>query len=345
MTTSRIYSDRLGGISDEQFALAVSRLGLGEFVSATPTSAGLFGQNVFIATTAGEFVLRGAPHWVRGPDDETWRPQDRWQFTKEAFFARLLHEQTGAPSPWPYLQDHASDIFGWPYAIMPRMPGACFDDRTIREALSPDDQRQVAVAAGAMLAQMQTLTSAFPGDIDVDTIALTPDPDSYVERVIEQTRRLAATARADGVLIDSDMAWIEDVCGRARSLRRRPSVFVHGDYKLNNMTVIQAAGRWRVSGVFDLHTARFGDGAYDLARQTCGYLDSEIALAWAFVDAYRSGGGDDVDLAPRMPLYFVSERLTIWQAFVQADKRPGWSRGKTFRDWTEPYLSAFLRLL
>ena len=158
---STIYSERLGPITDEQFAAAASRLGLGVFQSATPTSAGMFGQNVFIRTTQGEFVLRGAPHWVKGPGETDYRPQDRWQFAKEAFFARLLHERTAAPAPWPYLLDEASDIFGWPYAVMPRMPGACYDERSVPEALAPQDRRDVAAAMGSMLAEMQTLTSPF----------------------------------------------------------------------------------------------------------------------------------------------------------------------------------------
>ena len=72
-----VYSERLGAISDAQFAAAVARLGLGGFVSATPIAAGLFGQNVFLTTTTGAFVFRGAPHWVRGPDETDYRPNDR----------------------------------------------------------------------------------------------------------------------------------------------------------------------------------------------------------------------------------------------------------------------------
>ena len=83
MSEGRIYSQRLGAISDAQFQAVASRLSLGRFVGAQPTVGGLFGQNVFMTTTEGEFVLRGAPHWVNGA------PNDRWQFTKEAFFAQI----------------------------------------------------------------------------------------------------------------------------------------------------------------------------------------------------------------------------------------------------------------
>ena len=101
--TGRIYSERLGAISDAQFAEATRRLGLGDFLSAEPVAAGLFGQNVFIATTTGQFVLRGAPHWVpvkRGDGTMQWERDDRVQFAKEAFFIRETHAHTAAPVPW-----------------------------------------------------------------------------------------------------------------------------------------------------------------------------------------------------------------------------------------------------
>jgi hygromycin-B 7''-O-kinase len=114
---AREYSRRLGSIDDGQFRSALERFGLGEFVRAEPVAGGLFGQNVFVASTTGEYVLRGAPHYD-------------WQLPAERFFARLLHERTRAPVPWPYLLDPGDDIFGWSYAVMPRMPGC--SSRTAR---------------------------------------------------------------------------------------------------------------------------------------------------------------------------------------------------------------------
>jgi hygromycin-B 7''-O-kinase len=341
--SATVYSERLGAITDAQFAAAVERLGLGAFVSAAPIARGLFGQNVFLTTTAGEFVFRGVPHWVKRLDEAAHRPDDRLQFTAEGFFVSQLHERTRAPVPWPYLHDQACDIFGWPYAIMPRMPGLCVNDREIVKALAPDDRRGVAEAVGATLAEMHTLTWPFAGGFDVDTIELTPDPGGGVARVIAEARSLVDAAAARGAMTPADIAWIEAAAAGARAAKAPPSTFVHGDYKLDNVTLVHQGGAWRVGGVFDFHTARFGDGAFDLIRLACSYLDFEPALARVFLDAYRTAAGHDADLAPLAPLYVLKERAAFWQ--FPADNRPRWSQGKTFRNWVEPYIDQLLALV
>lgn len=67
--TERMYSQRLGMISETQFQAA-----LGRFIQAEPIPFGNFGQNVFVSSTTGEYVLRGQPHF--------W-----WQFPTEQFFS------------------------------------------------------------------------------------------------------------------------------------------------------------------------------------------------------------------------------------------------------------------
>src|ERR671919_748082 len=117
---AREYSLRLGAIDDDQFRLALQRLGL------------------------GEFVLRGAPHYD-------------WQLPSERFFARLLHERTRAPVPWPYILDPDDDIFGWSYALMPRMPGLKHSDIAADEALTNDERLGMARAMGENLTLMHVL--------------------------------------------------------------------------------------------------------------------------------------------------------------------------------------------
>jgi hygromycin-B 7''-O-kinase len=336
---SRHYSDRLGVIADAQFAAAAARLGLGDLLSAEPVETGLFGQNVFLTTTAGAFVFRGAPHWHQG------RRDDRYQFAKEAFFIGLAHDATDAPVPWPCRYDPATDIFGWPYLVMPRMPGACFNERSIRRALAPAARREVAVSLGETLAGLQRLTAPAAGDFDPETGAIAPDPGGYAGHLIEWMTSIARGADDAGLMTAADMDWIAGLARTAHGAPPRPVTFVHGDYKLDNMTLAEREGVWRVTGLFDFHTARFGDSARDPVRAASAWIDTEPELAKVFVKAWRDRGGDDVGLAPWLPLYVASERVTLWGHFVRIDPRPEWSVGLTFRSWAERYVDRLAALI
>jgi hygromycin-B 7''-O-kinase len=343
MTT--VYSERLGAIRDDQFAAALARFGLGEFVAAAPTTAGLFGQNVFVTSTTGEYVLRGAPHWVRDPGARDYRPEDRWQFTKEAFFVEQLHAHTAVPVPWPYRHDTAADIFGWPYVLMPRMPGRCFDDRSVLKAVDADARRAIARALGENLAEMQRLTWPFAGDFDSRTIELTPHVGGAVQFVVDETRETAADAAANGTMTAADTEWIDALVTAALTSAPTCNTYVHCDYKLNNLAVSPDGAGYRVSGLFDLHEARFGDGLLDIVRQSCGYLDTEPALARTFVASYAERAALDRDAGARLPLYVVNDRLKFWAYFTRPEARAKWTHGKTFRGWAEPYVDASTMLI
>jgi aminoglycoside phosphotransferase (APT) family kinase protein len=343
---AKIYSDRLGAISDAQFEAAALRLNLGRFLKAEPTTSGLFGQNVFITTTAGEFVLRGAPHWVKGMHETAWRREDRWQFTKEKFFADQLHAKTNAPVPWPMQHDELDDIFGWPYLVMPRMPGACFSERAILQTLAPEDRHGVAVALGAMLEEMQRLTWPFAGDFGITSIALEPRAGGATRHVVDETRMFAESAAQHSAITADDAAWIDSEVARALAVAEPPrNTFVHGDYKLNNLTVLQSGEGWRVSGLFDLHEARFGDGALDIVRQSCSYLDTEPALTAVFVDSYFGRVEANAHIGSLLPLYVLNDRIKLWAHFTRPEARAAWTDGKTLRGWAERYVDGLMNLL
>lgn len=346
MSDAKIYSERLGPISDAQFEAVAERLGLGRFLSAEPITSGLFGQNVFIMTTRGAFVLRGAPHWVKEVGQTEYRREDTWQFTKERFFAEQLHIHTKAPVPWPMLYDERSDILGWPYLVMPRMPGHCFNERDIMKSLDSADRHAVAVALGEMLAEMQTLTSPFAGDFGTTTIRLEPYPGGAVQHVVDETAAMVSMAKAHEIVTDQDGALIDLAAARARIAEPEiVNTYVHCDYKLNNLTVSNDRGPWRVSGLFDLHEARFGDGTLDIVRQACSYLDTEPALARVFIDAYRNNIDRKRIVAERMVLYVLNDRMKFWGYFARPEQRAKWTQGTTFGAWSSRYVDALVKLL
>jgi aminoglycoside phosphotransferase (APT) family kinase protein len=336
MAETRIYSERLGAIADAQFAAVAERWDLGRFVEASPITSGLFGQNVFVTTTAGEFVLRAAPHWVKGLDEAEYRREDRWQFTKERWFAGQLHAHTCAPVPWPMLHDETPDIFGWPYLVMPRMPGVCPDQQSIRTKLTPDDRRAVALAMGETLAEMQRLTWAFAGDFSQETIALEPYPAGGIDWTAREAMMLV---RACGDRLSADdIGWIERAAADAP--REAVNTYVHCDYKLGNVTLVKDGGAWRVGGLFDFHEARFADGTLDLVRAACAWFDTEPELAAIF----RRAWGKPFD-ARRMTLYVLNDRLKIFEYFSRPDAPIDWLKGKPFRPWAERYVEKMLKLL
>jgi aminoglycoside phosphotransferase (APT) family kinase protein len=228
----RKYSERLGVLDDRQLQVALARWGLGDFVRAEPISGGLFGQNVFVASTKGDWVLRGVPHYD-------------WQLPAERFFCDLLHTRTRAPAPWPYLVDQSDDIFGWSYAIMPRMPGI-----QPSGALAREDRLGMAQALAENLALIHELTWPFPGAFDLAAgtiVAYTVGWPAWVAADVDRWLELAR-AHSDRTT-DADIAWVAGLLARARDALAepfQPTIVMH-DYKEQNVTFRRFSQRYSSS--------------------------------------------------------------------------------------------------
>ena len=339
MASTHIHGSRLGAIRDEQFAAAVGKAGLGTFLSAAPTTSGLFGQNVFLTTTQGDYVFRGAPHWHNG------RPNDAWQFPKERFYADLLHAQTPVPVAWPQMLDDSCEDFPWPYLITPRLPGLCLQDPAARKGLTRQDFVQVARAMGAALAGLQVLTWNFAGDFDPDLQALGPYPSGYAGHLAQEIINHSEATRPNGTLSPEDDQWLAMLLRADAEAAQDPAAsFVHNDYTLGNVLFERSAEGWRVSGVIDLMTSCFGDPAADLVRQTCAWIDAGPACAAAFLTAYRQAGGRATPTRARLAAVAAYERLMIWGYFTRPDVADPRFTGLTYRAWAEPYVQRLAAL-
>jgi aminoglycoside phosphotransferase (APT) family kinase protein len=329
------YSKRLGPIRDEQFQAALERFDLGQFVCAEPIAAGLFGQNVFVTSTRGRFVLRGKPHFT-------------WQFPKERFFAGLLHERTQVPVPWPYRVDPSTDIFGFSYVLMPRMPGQPAWDL----AKPFDDQLAIAHAAGETLAMAQELAWPLCGEYEPDGDTIRPHAAGYASWLVDDVRRnLRKSCELAPDATEGDVPWAEALLARAEEAFADvfEPCFVMNDYRLGNMVVDRVSGgQWRVSGLFDLMECRFGDGENDLVRLVYSYLRDAgpggRELAKGFVQGYRRTKPLRGRFAERFALHTLRDRLIYWTY----GHGPGvnWYLGDlTLRQYVEPYLSSLEALL
>jgi hygromycin-B 7''-O-kinase len=327
---ARKYSRRLGSIDDGQFRSALERLGLGEFVRAEPVAGGLFGQNVFVASTTGEYVLRGAPHYD-------------WQLPAERFFARLLHERTRTPVPWPYFLDPDDDIFGWSYALMPRMPGLKPSDIAADEELTNDERLGMARSMGENLALMHALNWPHPGGYDLATDTIAPLEESWTECVGAEARRwLALARRHSDRTTDADARWIEALLRSSCDALGEPFEprFVMHDYGEHNVTFEQTDELWRVSGVFDLMEAFFGDSEMDLSRQTAFYLEEDPDLAHMFLRTYLGLLPARPGFQERFPVYMLLDRLVVWEYAQRPQQEPWWDPERTLREWAEPYTAS-----
>lgn len=318
------YSARLGAIAPEQFQVALDRFGLGRFLSARPTGVGLAWQTVFVDASSGQYVVRGNPLFPG-------------QFEKEAFFVRLLHEREPLPVPWPYLLDTSNDIFGWPYALMPRLPGQAADVGP-RSDLGPEDQLGVVIALANALAVLHEVYWPACGEYQAEIDGIAPFEKPWAEWVTSRVReKLSWVRNGPGAITDQDADWAEELLtsGRDALGESFTPAFVMHDYTQYNV-VFQQDPSWRVSGLFDLGEAYIGDGEADLSRLTSILLFRNPSLAGAFVRRYLTLRPPRPGFAERFAVYMLDDILIGWASGWHRRNHPNLS----LRAWSEPYTSA-----
>ena len=322
-----VYSKRLGAISPGQFQAALEQLGLGDFVRAETVSSGLFGQNVFVTSTKGRFVLRGAPHYP-------------WQFPTEQFFVEQMHQQTQVPVPYPYILERSDDVFGWSFAVMPRMEGVSLMGEAVTAELTAEDRLAIARVMAQTLLKMQALTWDHAGKYDPETGGVQPFEGGYRAWVVERIRtKMSESSSYNDHTTDSDVRWAESIVAEAMPVfdsPYRPCV-VHADYGEHNVVVMHKDG-WRVSGVFDWMTAHFGDGAADLSLSVTMYLGREPALADTFVQAYLEHKPARSGFVELQQLYMLNLKLSFWEYWQREKGRLPQDETGTlaFEQWAGP---------
>ena len=327
--TIREYSTRLGNISDEQLQDALRYFDLGELLHAEPIPFGLFGQNLFVTSTVGEFVLRGVPHYD-------------WQFPTEKFFTEQLHTKTRVPVPYPYRFNPSPEIFGWAFVVMPKMPGLQLADSQVVARLSTDQRRGVARALAAMLIEIQTLTWEFSGRYNATAQMIEPMVQDYRSWIVQRIRELITQAQSyNENTTTTDAAWVEDIIARTTHACLTPyqPCLVLEDYKEPNVVVMQDETGWQVSGVFDFMTAHFGDGEADLARQVGTYLRETQGLADEFVRVYLQDKVVQPGFSERQQLYMLYDSLIIWSFWQGHAGGLPEDKKITLEQWASPFVS------
>jgi hygromycin-B 7''-O-kinase len=327
---AREYSHRLGVLSRSQLQMALDRFRLGEVLRSEPAPGGIFGQNVFLTSTTGEWVLRGCPHYT-------------WQFPKEMFFARLIREHSAVRTPWPYIIEESCEIFGWSFALMPRLPGIQLDELS-RSRLAEDDRVAIAGALGRELALMHEV--CWPSCADnaanhVDTDVLVPVRSSYREWIGGKVeRRIAMCKAVSNAMTDADAEWCRGVLAAgadALDAAFEPTL-VHHDYKEGNVVVQREGSSWRVGGVFDLMECCFGNPEEDLVWAVWDYVSTgRPGCAREFIRSYVAKQSAQGGFRERWRIHMLRDCLLIWHF----GRRRDWPfpQGQSFKQWAEPYVS------
>lgn len=313
-------------LTHDQLQAALDRFGLGELTAAEAAPGGLFGQNVMLSTTRGEYVLRGNPH--------------EGQLERERHAAEVITRRTAVPVPWPYRIEEDTALFGWPYAIMPRLPGVQLADGDVRKALTADDRAGIVTALAECLAALHDVAFEFAGVYDPAVRGFAPAPKPFAEWFGDWTRWWLERCRAaSAATTDEDVAWVESVIAEARPGLAEPFSprLVHADWKEGNAVAERADGRWRISGVFDLAETYLGDGEYDLARAYCEYVLGRPQLAHLYQDTYLALHPPRPGFEARFRHYTLHDRLIIWE---YGQRNGVWFRpDQTLRPWAEQFIA------
>jgi len=271
------------------------------------------GQNLFVGTTGGEYVFRGNPLFPG-------------QFARERFFADVLHERTTVPFPHPYFHDPTPDVFGWDYAIMPRLPGIELSDPEVGPSLTRTDFVGITQVLSETLAKIHDAHMPHAGDYvpELDTIAPLDGPLSGRETDMVRARMAWARERA-GRVEEPDGEWVEEMLTKwsgALDTPFHPTVVLH-DYQVGNMLFGRDGDRWTVTGIFDLAETYVGDGESDLARTVTGLLrGTETELARIFVQQCAQLRPTRAGLLERLSMYSLAFLVIEWGLDASQQQTP-----------------------
>lgn len=315
----------LGPLQTRQLQDALARFGLGTLLATESTGLGLGGQTVLVSATTGEYVLRGKPLFTG-------------QLAKERFFVEFIHAQIPLPVPQPYYYDPSPSIFGWEYAIMPRLPGTRIPD--VAAVPSRAEQGAIAAALGRGLSALHGASWPVPGEYDLSADTIRPMPLPYAEWLTQRVRGMVERiVQEDAAVTSADQAWVEMLLQEGFPALQDPfqPAFVMHDYHSNNVVFSRDRGIWEVCGVFDLSEGYIGDPEADLSRPTRGLFLIAPVLAGAFLREYLKQRPARDGFLARFPVHMLDDLLIGWTYARQK----GWrDPSRSLRELCEPLTSS-----
>jgi aminoglycoside phosphotransferase (APT) family kinase protein len=210
-------------------------------------------------------------------------------------------------------------------------------------SLPAEDERDIALALGAVLAELHAAICPVAGEYDMAAGDIVPFDIPWPERIAGQVRHslTAAQGHSDRTT-DADVAWVESILAGTSDALAVPfaPVPVHGDFAWNNTLAERTAAGWRISGVVDLMGMYTGDGEVDLALVPRMYVDEgRPECAAAFLSAYLQRRPGRPLFLPRFRLYTLLYLLIGWEYGQRHPELNWWDPRLTLREYVEPILN------
>lgn len=296
MLKPRQYSERLGVIEPDQLQAVADEFAIGRVTDAEPAPGGLFGQIIYLTTTTGQYAMRGNPH-------------GHVQLIKERRVARLIHDRSSLPAPWPYRLSENTERFGWTYAVMPRLPGTT--GTQLWDTGNDQHRLSLAAATGEALARLHEITAPFAGPYDPALDDFVPVND-VARWVLDRLDDARTQCRAVNALTAPAEHYIDSLIEHCADALTEPfePVLIHHDFRPGNLTFQQTGHGITATGVFDLFESYFGDEEEDLVRMLNTVQTDRQRRA--FAAAYTTHRPLRPRATERLVIYALADFLIIW---------------------------------
>lgn len=328
MTAKILFSSKkIDSVTKEQLQKMLDRYNLGELISFKQTEKGVMKQTIFVSSTSGDYVLKGNPIY-------------EGQFVEEKFFIDHLKARTDIPVPVPYVLDEMKDIFGWPYAIMPRLPGVHFNDPKLEAAMTFNDRIRIARVLARALAEMHAWKSDIFGEFDPIHNTLRPFQGSYQNWLFNEIRFWLEDAKKYSGISQADKDWVEGLLESSRNSfeELQSAAFVMGDFKPENILLQPVEQDWNLYGIIDFTNSYFGDPIADLAKITVLYLDKgEEEFVRHLLSEYAKLTNANVALKERLIIHILYRKVLDWGC-AYAINNVTWSKELSFKEWASEFI-------
>lgn len=328
MTTKILFaSNKLGDITNEQLQQMLNQHNLGELISAKRTDNGAMGQTMFVHSSKGDFVLKGNPLFPG-------------QLKEEQFFVNNISKCSNISVPTSYIIDNSKSIFGWSYAIMPKLRGKHLNDREVADELINDDKEQIAEIIANTLSQLHSWSVDICGEYDSKTNSLKAFEEGYTIWLFNRIRYWLKDAEKYSEITFGDIKWVDDVLQHAKDAFDQfdTPTFVMGDFKPGNFLVLYEGQEWKISGVFDFTNAYFGDPLADLIKILTIYIDNdELHEAKYLIKVYTADTDNKEQITERLKVHMLMQRILDWGC-AKAIGAVTWDENMPFSVWAEQYM-------